>query len=78
VYLVSGQKNIQMIFAGSHRIGNETLFTDNAFPKLYRMSKEDVKCFVEDKSGRGQVAAPGTEHIPAEHRYWLGYDHVRS
>jgi hypothetical protein len=77
-YLVSGQQNIQTTFAGSHRIGNENLFTDNAFPKLYRMSKEESHRFVEDKPGRSHVPAPGTEHIPAEHRYWLGYHHVHS
>lgn len=78
VYLVSGQQNIQTIFSGSHRVGNENLFTDNAFPKLYLMSKEECQRFIDDKSGRGKVPAPGTEHIPAEHRYWVGYDHVHA
>jgi hypothetical protein len=78
VYLVSGRQNIQTIFGGSHRVGNENLFTDNAFPKLYCMSKEECQRFVDDTSGRGHVPAPGSEHIPDEHRYWHGYDYIHS
>ena len=78
VFLVSGQQNIQTIFARSHKVGNEALFVRNVFPNLYDMPKEDVRRFAEDKSGRGRLPAPGTEHISPQHRYWFGYEHVHS
>lgn len=42
------------------------------------MPKSDVKRFVDDRSGRGRLPAPGTEHVPYEQRYWHGYEYVHS
>ncbi|KAF4624102.1 hypothetical protein G7Y89_g14069 [Cudoniella acicularis] len=78
VFLVSGQQNIRTIFAPSHKVGSEAIFAENVFPVLYRMSKGDVRKFAQDKSGRGRLPAPGTEHVPLEQRYWYGYEHVHS
>ncbi|MCJ1389518.1 hypothetical protein MMC18_002375 [Xylographa bjoerkii] len=78
VFLVSGQQNIQTIFARSHKVGGEALFVQNVFPILYDMPKEDVRCFAEDKSGRGRVPAPGTDDVPLQRRYWFGYERVHS
>lgn len=78
VFLVSGPQNIQTIFARSHKVGSEAIFEQNVFPILYRMPKEDIQRFAQDKSGRGRRPAPGTEHLPPESRYWLGYERVHS
>ncbi|KAK3317496.1 putative cytochrome P450 [Cercophora scortea] len=78
VFLVSGPENIQTLFARSHKVGNETIFLENVFPALYRMSKDEKQRFADDKSGRGRQPAPGTEHMPAHQRYWHGYEHVHS
>lgn len=79
VFLISGERNIRTVFAASHKIGNESLFVENVFPSLYRMPKQDVQKFADDRSGRSaQRPAPGTEDIPTERRYWVGYEHVHS
>ncbi|KAH8820156.1 putative cytochrome P450 [Xylogone sp. PMI_703] len=78
VYLVSGPRNIQTIFARGHRIVNEDVMLYNVFPALYRMPRKDLKRFADDKSGRGKIPAPGTENTPHDQRYWSAYEHVHS
>ena len=62
------RSDIQTIFARSHKVGSEAIFEQNIFPILYRMSKEDIRHFAQDKSGRGRRPAPGIEHLPPESR----------
>jgi hypothetical protein len=46
------------------------------FPKLYRMSNDEVQRFANDKSGHKETPLPGTENTPPEHRYWAKKYHV--
>lgn len=78
VYLVGGEHNVHSAFERSHKLGNERVMVERAFPILYRMSKKDVQRFAKDKSGRGRLPAPGTETAPHDHRYWHAYEHVHS
>lgn len=78
VYLVAGEHNVHSAFERSHKLGNERVMVERAFPILYRMSKKDVQRFAKDKCGRGRLPAPGTETTPHDHRYWHAYEHVHS
>jgi hypothetical protein len=46
------------------------------FPKLYRMSNDEIQRFANDKSGHKETPLPGTEDIPPEQRYWASKYHV--
>jgi hypothetical protein len=78
VYLLAGPRNIQTIFGRSNKLGTEDIMVQNVLPKLFRMNKDEVKRFADDKTGRGRVPAPGTESTPAEQRYWLAFEHVHT
>ncbi|ORY71962.1 putative cytochrome P450 [Pseudomassariella vexata] len=79
VYLLAGPRNIQTIFGRLHdKIGNEDIMVRSVLPNLYRMSKDEVKRFADDHSGRGRLPAPGTENITADQRYWRAYEHYHT
>ena len=78
VYLVTGPKNVQTIFGRAHIINNHGFMLQSTLPTWYKLSKNDVKRFAADKSGRGKNPLPGTESTPKNQRYWHGYEHVHS
>ncbi|ORY02755.1 putative cytochrome P450 [Clohesyomyces aquaticus] len=77
-YLITGPQNMQTLFGRGNRVGNEDIFVHNVFPVLYKMPKEHVQRFADDKSGRGKVPAPGFEKVPQEKRFWASYEHVHT
>lgn len=78
VYLLAGPRNIQAIFGRQNKLSTEDIMVQSVLPKLYRMTKDEVKRFADDKSGRGRVPAPGTESTPADKRYWHAFEHVHT
>lgn len=78
VYLLAGSKNIQAIFGRSQNINNYEIMLRWNLPKWYRLSKNDIKRFAADKSGRGRNPLPGTEGIAPDHRFFYGYEHVHT
>ncbi|KAI1390114.1 cytochrome P450 [Hypoxylon trugodes] len=77
-YLVARPKNIQAIFRNSQFIHNEGSMVSITLPVLYRMTKEEIKRFAADKSGRGKNPFPGTENTPKNERYFYGFEHVHT
>jgi hypothetical protein len=80
VYLVSGAKNVQTVFGRAHgsNIHADDIMLSSTLPLWYRLRGEDLKRFASDKTGRGRVPLPGTEHTPPGERFFLGYEHVHS
>lgn len=83
MYLVYGRQNIQAIFSRglAHKIGNESILVQRVFPVLYKMNKEEVGWFINDKTGRKAVPRDthGTEgKSPSTRRYWHEYEHVHT
>ncbi|OLN85834.1 Cholesterol 7-alpha-monooxygenase 4 [Colletotrichum chlorophyti] len=77
VYLVTGSRNVQKLFRNST---TNTLSSDKFVimvnEKVQGMTKEDVAKLVNDRSGRLQNPAPGTENFPEHKRVWAGIHHV--
>ncbi|KAI3332060.1 cytochrome P450 [Xylariaceae sp. AK1471] len=74
-YIVTGTNNVQKLFTSPHSLdGNwlQILLMD----KHWEMSKSEIEKFVNDKSGRLETPAPGSEHVPEKQRYWLGYNRL--
>jgi hypothetical protein len=78
VFLIAGQRNIQTLFARSHKVGTEAFFLQHVLPNLYRMPKADVQRVAGDKSGRDRLPVSGWEKVPPNQRYWHGYHHVHN
>ena len=83
MYLVYGRQNIEAIFSRSlaHKVGNESILVQRVFPVLYKMNKEEVGWFANDKTGRKSVPrdTPGaTGNKPPTRRYWAEYTHVHT
>lgn len=83
MYLVYGRQNIEAIFSRglAHKIGHESILTQKVFPILYRMNKEEVGWFTNDKTGF--KAVPRESHEPRSNkaparRYWLEYHNVHN
>ena len=75
-YIVTGTKNVQKVFGSPNTVdGNflQLILMD----KHWGMNKEEIGKFANDKSGRLKTPAPGHEHVPHHHRYWLGHDEDR-
>lgn len=86
VYVVSGTQNIQAIFSRdlAQKVGNEDIMVQRVFPVLYRMNKDEIGRFANDKTGRGRPAllsGEGADHHDKGHdsrRYWAEYEHLHS
>jgi hypothetical protein len=68
VYIVANLKNYQTIFS-SRELTYDGIMLQIGFPKLYRMSSDEIERFANDKSGHKETPLPGTENIPPEQRY---------
>lgn len=85
MYLVYGRQNIQAVFsrALAHKVGNESILVQSIFPVLYRMNKQEVGWFANDKTGRKATPrdaniAEGDGPSTLTRRYWLEYEHVHT
>ncbi|AEO64934.1 uncharacterized protein THITE_2049026 [Thermothielavioides terrestris NRRL 8126] len=75
VYLFGGPKHYQAIFA-SRDLTYNGIMLQIGFPKLWRMTREEIQRFANDKSGHKETPLPGTEHVPPQQRYWATKYHV--
>jgi hypothetical protein len=75
VYLFGGFKNYQSIFA-SRDLTYNGIMVQIGFPRLYRMTNDEVQRFANDKTGHKETPLPGTEHVPPQERYWAAKYHV--
>ncbi|KAI0105077.1 cytochrome P450 [Nemania sp. FL0031] len=75
VYIVTGTKNVQTVLNSPHLLdGNFIQLV--LMEKHWDMTKDEIRKFANDKSGRSKVPAPGTENTPEDERYWLGHDRL--
>ncbi|KAK1750472.1 putative cytochrome P450 E-class, group IV [Echria macrotheca] len=75
VYLVTKASNMQVLFRTTANVDTNIFFL-MIQENLWASSKRDLDRFRNDPSGRLKNPAPGTEHIPAEKRYWAGLHHI--
>jgi hypothetical protein len=75
VYLVAGLKNYQAIFA-SRELTYNGIMLQIGFPKLYRMTSDEIQRFARDRTGHKETPLPGSENIPPEQRFWAQKYHV--
>ncbi|ROV86731.1 hypothetical protein VMCG_10908 [Cytospora schulzeri] len=80
VYLVTGPQGIRGMFGRElvHDVTNQEQMTRYALPTLYRMNRDEIKRWEDDKSGVTKVPIPGTEHTPTRQRLWHMYEHIYS
>ncbi|KAK3358215.1 cytochrome P450 [Lasiosphaeria hispida] len=71
VYLIAGTNNIQAMFRTSASVSSDIFFL-MVQEHIWGSTKEDLAKFANDKSGRLQNPAPGTEKTPDQERYWAG------
>ncbi len=75
VYLITGAQNVQAMFRTSAGVSSDK-FMIIMMETLWGSTTEDLAKFVNDKSGRLKVPAPGTEDRPEKERYWAGFHRV--
>ncbi|KAH7324302.1 cytochrome P450 [Stachybotrys elegans] len=71
VYVVTGLKNYQAIFS-SRELTYNGIMLQIGFPKLYRMSDDEIQRFANDKTGLKGSA----DLMPGNERYWASKYHV--
>lgn len=76
-YVVTGMKNVQTLF-GSPDVLDGNFLQLTLMDRHWGMSKGEIRKFANDKSGRLQAPAPGTEDTPEDQRYWLGHSRLYS
>ncbi|KAI1131081.1 cytochrome P450 [Nemania abortiva] len=75
VYIVTGTKNVQMVLNTPHLLdGNFIQLV--LMEKHWDMTKEEIKKFANDRSGRSKVPAREAKYTPEDKRYWLGHDRL--
>lgn len=72
VYWVAGAKNVQVLFGPPHIVDPDMLHL-RLMDAHWGMTKEEIKMFEDDKSGRKKTPLSGTESTPPKYRYW--YNH---
>ncbi|KAI5862347.1 cytochrome P450 [Durotheca rogersii] len=75
VYMVSGAKNVAGLFRPPH-ITDPNMFHTLLMDKHWDMSKDEIKMFEDDKSGRKRVPNPGTEDTPPSQRHWYNHHQI--
>lgn len=78
VYLVVGPQSIRGIFGREmvHMVTNQEQMTLYALPTLYKMNRNEVKRWEDDKTGITKAPIPGTEGTPTRQRLWYTYEHI--
>ncbi|KAI0508715.1 cytochrome P450 [Xylaria bambusicola] len=74
-YIVTGTKNVQALLGSPHSLGGDWLQIQ-LMDKHWEMTKSEIQKFVNDKSGRLETPAPGSERVPESQRYWLGHQRL--
>ncbi|KAI8622888.1 cytochrome P450 [Xylariaceae sp. FL1651] len=74
-YIVTGTKNVQAMFASPHSLGGDWLQI-RLMDAHWEMSKSEIQKFLDDKSGRQETPAPGSEHVPPKQRYWFNHNRL--
>ncbi|KAF2647656.1 cytochrome P450 [Lophiostoma macrostomum CBS 122681] len=72
VYMVAGARYTQNLLGPPH-IMDPNMFHTLLMDKHWNMSKNEIKLFENDTSGRRKTPTLGMEHIPTERRHW--YNH---
>lgn len=78
VYLVAGPQGIRTMFGREmiHTVTNQEQMTRYALPTLYKMNRDEVKRWEDDKTGVSKAPIPGTESTPTRQRLWYTYEHI--
>lgn len=78
VYLVSGAQSIRSMFGRDmvHTVTNQEQMTRYALPTLYKMSRDEIKRWEDDKTGVAKAPIAGTESTPTRQRLWHTYEHI--
>ena len=74
VYLISGSQNVQTLFRSTNQVSNKK-FILMVSENIWAMKKSDLALLINDRSGTGKKAAPGTEGTPSEQRIWATVHH---
>ncbi|OTA83400.1 hypothetical protein M434DRAFT_83944 [Hypoxylon sp. CO27-5] len=75
IYMITGAKNISKLFSPPH-IMDPNMFHTLLMDKHWGMSKEEMKKFENDKTGRTKVPIPGTESTPESERHWYNHHQI--
>ncbi|KAK0614725.1 cytochrome P450 [Immersiella caudata] len=75
VYMITGARNVANIFRTTANVGQE-IFILKIQKYLYGSVPSDYAKFLNDKSGRAKVPAPGTENTPTTKRYWYSMNNL--
>lgn len=73
--MITGAKNISKLFGPPH-IMDPNMFHTLLMDKHWGMSKEEIKKFEDDKTGRKKVPIPGTESTPESERHWYNHHQI--
>lgn len=78
LYLVAGPEAIRSMFGREmiHTVTNQEQMTRYALPTLYKMNRDEVKRWGDDKTGVAKAPIPGTESTPTRQRLWYTYEHI--
>lgn len=78
VYLMAGQQGMRAMFGRDmvHTVTNQEQMTRYALPTLYKMNRDEIKRWEDDKSGVAKAPIPGTESTPTRQRLWYMYEHI--
>ncbi|KAH7322417.1 putative cytochrome P450 [Stachybotrys elegans] len=79
VYLATGPAAVKAMFGRElmHHVTNQEQMVLFAMPTLQKMNREEVRRWVDDKSGATKTPLPGTaEGIPQRQRLWYTYEHI--
>lgn len=59
-----------------HTVTNQEQMTRYALPTLYKMSRDEIKRWEDDKTGVAKAPIAGTESTPTRQRLWYTYEHI--
>lgn len=78
VYLVAGPQGIRSMFEREmiHTVTNQEQMTRYALPTLYKMNRDEIKRWEDDKTGVAKTPIPGTESTPTRQRLWYMYEDI--
>ncbi|KAJ4387231.1 hypothetical protein N0V93_007820 [Gnomoniopsis smithogilvyi] len=78
VYLITGSQGIKSIFGRAmvHTVTNQEQMTQFALSTLYKLNKNEVQRWKDDKSGVAKTPIAGTESTPTRQRLWFMYEHI--
>lgn len=80
VDLVAGPQAIRAMFGRElvHAVTNQEQMTRYALPTLYKMNRDEIKRWEDDKTGVTKIPVPDTENTPTRQRLWYTYEHIHT